>query len=143
MHGRRKEETSAKTPASRAVNQRSSSEGVPCKSVGLYHKSTLPRRGTPILESVQRQLDSDPKGLRLVPGGGVEPPRGDKPRRILSPLRLPVPPSRPNRKIVAKLSLAASHLPSSRPILDVVQHKPFFIGGYRVLCCASSLFSGI
>jgi hypothetical protein len=28
-----------------------------------------------------------------VPGGGVEPPRGC-PRRILSPLRLPVPPSR-------------------------------------------------
>jgi hypothetical protein len=31
--------------------------------------------------------------LMLVPGGGVEPPRGC-PRRILSPLRLPVPPSR-------------------------------------------------
>ena len=30
----------------------------------------------------------------MVPGGGVEPPRGC-PRRILSPLRLPVPPSRP------------------------------------------------
>jgi hypothetical protein len=29
----------------------------------------------------------------MVPGGGVEPPRGC-PRRILSPLRLPVPPSR-------------------------------------------------
>ncbi len=29
----------------------------------------------------------------LVPGGGFEPPRGC-PRRILSPLRLPVPPSR-------------------------------------------------
>src|SRR5580698_726142 len=32
--------------------------------------------------------------ILLVPGGGVEPPRGC-PRRILSPLRLPVPPSRP------------------------------------------------
>jgi hypothetical protein len=31
--------------------------------------------------------------ILLVPGGGVEPPRGC-PRRILSPLRLPVPPSR-------------------------------------------------
>ena len=31
--------------------------------------------------------------LRLVPGGGVEPPRSED-RRILSPLRLPVPPSR-------------------------------------------------
>ena len=30
----------------------------------------------------------------MVPGGGVEPPRPDKGRRILSPLRLPVPPSR-------------------------------------------------
>src|ERR1700688_4589830 len=35
------------------------------------------------------------KGKRkfLVPGGGVEPPRPEG-RRILSPLRLPVPPSR-------------------------------------------------
>ena len=30
---------------------------------------------------------------RLVPGGGIEPPRAEA-RRILSPLRLPVPPSR-------------------------------------------------
>ena len=30
----------------------------------------------------------------LVPGGGIEPPRAEA-RRILSPLRLPVPPSRP------------------------------------------------
>jgi hypothetical protein len=29
----------------------------------------------------------------VVPGGGVEPPRAEA-RRILSPLRLPVPPSR-------------------------------------------------
>ena len=29
----------------------------------------------------------------LVPGGGIEPPRAEA-RRILSPLRLPVPPSR-------------------------------------------------
>jgi hypothetical protein len=33
------------------------------------------------------------RGVRLVPGGGVEPPRAEA-RRILSPLRLPVPPSR-------------------------------------------------
>lgn len=38
----------------------------------------------------------------LVPGGGVEPPRGC-PRRILSPLRLPVPPSRP---VAARLVFA-------------------------------------
>ena len=31
--------------------------------------------------------------VMLVPGGGVEPPRAEA-RRILSPLRLPVPPSR-------------------------------------------------
>jgi hypothetical protein len=31
--------------------------------------------------------------LGMVPGGGVEPPRPEG-RRILSPLRLPVPPSR-------------------------------------------------
>jgi hypothetical protein len=29
----------------------------------------------------------------MVPGGGIEPPRAEA-RRILSPLRLPVPPSR-------------------------------------------------
>jgi hypothetical protein len=29
----------------------------------------------------------------VVPGGGIEPPRAEA-RRILSPLRLPVPPSR-------------------------------------------------
>ena len=33
------------------------------------------------------------KRFALVPGGGVEPPRAEA-RRILSPLRLPVPPSR-------------------------------------------------
>ena len=49
----------------------------------------------------------------LVPGGGVEPPRAEA-RRILSPLRLPVPPSRherlpgrphsvlPRRKLIAR-----------------------------------------
>src|SRR5579863_10107549 len=31
--------------------------------------------------------------LKMVPGGGIEPPRPEG-RRILSPLRLPVPPSR-------------------------------------------------
>ena len=32
-------------------------------------------------------------GWTVVPGGGIEPPRAEA-RRILSPLRLPVPPSR-------------------------------------------------
>jgi hypothetical protein len=40
-----------------------------------------------------------------VPGGGVEPPRAEA-RRILSPLRLPVPPSR----LVQLKSLASSDL---------------------------------
>jgi hypothetical protein len=47
----------------------------------------------------------------LVPGGGVEPPRPEG-RRILSPLRLPVPPSRlgsltteQNLSLIYKLSL--------------------------------------
>ena len=39
----------------------------------------------------------DTKAIYLVPGGGVEPPRPCG-RRILSPLRLPVPPSRLNVK---------------------------------------------
>jgi hypothetical protein len=30
----------------------------------------------------------------LVPGGGIEPPQGFRPLRILSPLRLPISPSR-------------------------------------------------
>src|SRR6202789_15186 len=41
----------------------------------------------------------------LVPGGGVEPPRGC-PRRILSPLRLPVPPSRQLIKLRQNTSTA-------------------------------------
>ncbi len=35
----------------------------------------------------------DPSVMLMVPGGGIEPPRAEA-RRILSPLRLPVPPSR-------------------------------------------------
>src|SRR5579864_2333282 len=41
----------------------------------------------------QRQLANHSVKVMLVPGGGVEPPRPEG-RRILSPLRLPVPPSR-------------------------------------------------
>ena len=40
----------------------------------------------------------------MVPGGGVEPPRAEA-RRILSPLRLPVPPSRRGISGAEKLSL--------------------------------------
>jgi hypothetical protein len=46
--------------------------------------------------------------ILLVPGGGVEPPRGC-PRRILSPLRLPVPPSRPGWSIDCCNASSASH----------------------------------
>src|SRR6266536_4523650 len=41
--------------------------------------------------------------LGLVPGGGVEPPRPEG-RRILSPLRLPVPPSRRGETTVQQLT---------------------------------------
>jgi hypothetical protein len=45
-------------------------------------------------------LPNLPEGVfRLVPGGGVEPPRPEG-RRILSPLRLPVPPSRRGWEVV-------------------------------------------
>jgi hypothetical protein len=52
----------------------------------------------------------------LVPGGGVEPPRAEA-RRILSPLRLPVPPSRPVAREYANteyssVAPAFSHLTS-------------------------------
>ena len=40
----------------------------------------------------------------LVPGGGIEPPRAEA-RRILSPLRLPVPPSRLRSQAVERASL--------------------------------------
>jgi hypothetical protein len=36
----------------------------------------------------------------MVPGGGIEPPRAEA-RRILSPLRLPVPPSRLGSMVLA------------------------------------------
>src|ERR1700729_4119638 len=45
--------------------------------------------------------------LGLVPGGGVEPPRPEG-RRILSPLRLPVPPS---RRFVEMLDFTAYFTP--------------------------------
>lgn len=48
----------------------------------------------------------------MVPGGGVEPPRGC-PRRILSPLRLPVPPSRRWVARADQLLMAVSHRPSN------------------------------
>jgi hypothetical protein len=36
----------------------------------------------------------NPFPLSVVPGGGIEPPQGFWPLRILSPLRLPISPSR-------------------------------------------------
>jgi hypothetical protein len=43
--------------------------------------------------SLHRLISCSLTWLDLVPGGGIEPPRAEA-RRILSPLRLPVPPSR-------------------------------------------------
>ena len=51
--------------------------------------------------------------ILLVPGGGVEPPRGC-PRRILSPLRLPVPPSRLVARFSAKLVSHSCRTASNR-----------------------------
>ncbi len=45
--------------------------------------------------------------ILLVPGGGVEPPRAEA-RRILSPLRLPVPPSRLCTRQVQLIKLLTS-----------------------------------
>src|ERR1035438_7212823 len=56
----------------------------------------MSRRGQTRQKTTQNFLSSNRMNrryLRLVPGGGVEPPRAEA-RRILSPLRLPVPPSR-------------------------------------------------
>ena len=38
---------------------------------------------------------AEPHGFEVVPGGGIEPPQSFWPLRILSPLRLPISPSRP------------------------------------------------
>ena len=54
-----------------------------------------------------------------MPGGGVEPPRGC-PRRILSPLRLPVPPSR------LKLQI-----PCRQPLVSALQGRSFRSGVMR------------
>src|ERR1039457_2669412 len=56
----------------------------------------MSRRGQTRQKTTQNFLSSNRMNrryLRLVPGGGVEPPRAEA-RRILSPLRLTVPPSR-------------------------------------------------
>src|SRR5213079_40403 len=51
--------------------------------------------------------------LGLVPGGGVEPPRPEG-RRILSPLRLPVPPSRRGEATVQQLTADSQRF--ARPV---------------------------
>ncbi len=63
------------------------------------------------------------KSLRiLVPGGGVEPPRGC-PRRILSPLRLPVPPSRRIFDFTAHLRRREAPLPCIRHPRQYAAHQ--------------------
>ena len=54
-----------------------------------------------------------PQERRLVPGAGLEPARALKTRRILSPLRLPIPPSR-QLKIFKKLEAAPGFEPGVR-----------------------------
>ena len=58
--------------------------------------------------------------FEVVPGGGVEPPRGC-PRRILSPLRLPVPPSRLSSKF---LSATSRFKPYRGGVFVLVCHAP-------------------
>ena len=69
----------------------------------------------------------------LVPGGGIEPPRAEA-RRILSPLRLPVPPSRLYFEVLdSTANFASTSLPSqtgdSRARSPLPSHKraPFEI----------------
>src|ERR1700674_3909361 len=49
--------------------------------------------GIPVASRTKKVAKRNHRSNLLVPGGGVEPPRAEA-RRILSPLRLPVPPSR-------------------------------------------------
>jgi hypothetical protein len=60
------------------------------KSVDRKSPTFTPPQSHPVIEACKPLLFID---FALVPGGGVEPPRPEG-RRILSPLRLPVPPSR-------------------------------------------------
>ena len=55
--------------------------------------------------------------ILLVPGGGVEPPRGC-PRRILSPLRLPVPPSRLDEPAAIHLRTSLQSSLKKQPLLS-------------------------
>ncbi len=71
---------------------------------------TAPKRFWPLLI---REANSSKLFIILVPGGGVEPPRGC-PRRILSPLRLPVPPSRLVAPVSAKLVSHSCRTASNR-----------------------------
>ena len=84
--------------------------GTACPSIntwGLVHTDATyaSKETTPTVQRFGHNLGtntylavSDMLSIRnLVPGGGVEPPRSED-RRILSPLRLPVPPSRRRNK---------------------------------------------
>jgi hypothetical protein len=61
--------------------------------------------------------------LGLVPGGGVEPPRAEA-RRILSPLRLPVPPSRLGLAEASTLEAIPQCKPDSASVMAIsVSHS--------------------
>ena len=49
----------------------------------------------------------------LVPGGGIEPPQGFWPLRILSPLRLPISPSR--LRVYSSLATMGKMSPETEP----------------------------
>src|SRR5260370_6446803 len=60
----------------------------------------------------------------MVPGGGVEPPRTEV-RRILSPLRLPVPPSR--RRMVSNCCRRIYCSPFALPLTTSELHVPVLV----------------
>ena len=84
--------------------------------------------------------------LCLVPGGGVEPPRAEA-RRILSPLRLPVPPSRLDTARAATEGLPRSvsdcfriaKAISAATCMMLCPETPKFCGEYGLFRCGEPL----
>jgi hypothetical protein len=65
------------------------------KTGGWRTRSVLERYAIVSQSDICLAIRISLQGFKLVPGGGIEPPQGFWPLRILSPLRLPISPSRP------------------------------------------------
>src|SRR3954469_14951214 len=87
---------------------------------GIIQPRSSLQRNNPARTSTLKLLILLP--ARLVPGGGVEPPRAEA-RRILSPLRLPVPPSRLFEGRQKKHRQVSTFLPMDLPVWSSVGQR--------------------